>query len=433
MRIDLLAIGSRGDVQPCVALGVGLRQRGHDVRVVTMSGFESLVGGRGVAHLSLAQTVERIADTTEGREWVKRRATTVGFARGFVRVARALVAESIAQYWKAARSVDAIVASPMGLLLGTHIAERLGVPLVQAHYAPVARTRYDWEGRRNLATIVQGEWREVQASLFRRVLWRQLRHTTNHARRHVLELPPLSSNDPFRDMDRRQTLQLYAYSEAIAQRPPDWGSWIHVTGYWFLDDREWSPPREIAEFLASGPPPVFVGFGSTPFPDPDAATRIVVGALSRAGRRGIVLAGGSGLATGRLSDGVLSIEAAPHDWLFSKVCAAVHHGGAGVTGAALRAGLPSVVVPIFGDQPFWASRVFDLGAGPPPLPARQLTERSLAERIRAAASHKVRRSADDLGRRIRAEDGIGRAIDVLDAYVASREDGHVQAGLNVVA
>jgi len=391
-----------------------------------MSGFESLVHNRRLVHLSLGATAPKVADTPAGRDWIRRRATTVGFARGFVRVTRSLIADSIATYWKACQDTEAVIASPIGLLLGLHVAERLRVPFIQAQFAPIARTRYDWAGRKSLISAIQGDWKEVQAALFRRVLWRQLRTTTNTARKRVLALPPLQSNDPFRDLQRRRTLQLDAYSEVVVQRPPDWGDWIQVTGYWFLDDEDWVPPRELAEFLDSGKPPVFVGFGSTPFPDPQAATRLVVGALARTGERGIVLAGGSGLETGHLSEGVFSIDAAPHDWLFSRVCAAVHHGGAGVTGAALRSGLPSVVVPVFADQPFWAGRVFELGAGPRPLPARQLTEASLADRIRAAASPEVRSRAADLGRRIRAEDGVGRAVDVLHAHLGhrARESAH---------
>jgi UDP:flavonoid glycosyltransferase YjiC (YdhE family) len=193
---------------------------------------------------------------------------------------------------------------------------------------------------------------------------------------------------------------------------------MHVTGYWFLDHSPgWVPPDDLVDFLGSGPPPVFVGFGSNPFPEPEAATKLVVRALARAGRRGVVIAGSSGLATGRLADEVLSVDSVPHNWLFSQVCAAVHHGGAGVTGAALRAGLPSVVVPVLVDQPFWAQRVFRLGAGPRPIPAKQLTEDALASAIRATASTEMRRRAAALGEQIRGEDGVARAVEVIQTYV----------------
>ena len=140
----------------------------------------------------------------------------------------------------------------------------------------------------------------------------------------------------------------------------------------------------------------------------------MVQALTRAGQRGVVVSGGSGLATGRLSDNVFGVESIPHGWLFSRLSAAVHHGGAGVTGAALRAGLPSVVVPVFADQPFWGNRVFQLGAGPRPIPAKNLTADNLTVAIRAVAGQEMRRAAAALGEQIRKEDGVARALEILE-------------------
>jgi UDP:flavonoid glycosyltransferase YjiC (YdhE family) len=214
---------------------------------------------------------------------------------------------------------------------------------------------------------------------------------------------------------------LGAYSPAVAPSLPDWDDRIHVTGYWFLDDLPgWTPPGPLVDFLASGAPPVFVGFGSTPFPQPEATTALVVRAMERAGCRGILVAGGSGLAAGQVSPNVFGMDSVPHAWLFPRVHAAVHHGGAGVTGAALRAGIPSVVVPVFADQPFWGNRVFQLGAGPPPIPARQLTEENLTAAIRATESESMRDRAASLGDRIRREDGVTRAVEILDRYLGGR-------------
>ena len=164
---------------------------------------------------------------------------------------------------------------------------------------------------------------------------------------------------------------------------------------------------------------MFVGFGSTPFPQAEAATNLVVDALQRAGQRGIVVAGSSGLATGRLTDEVLSVDEVPHDWLLPKVSAAVHHGGAGVTGAALRAGLPSVVVPVFGDQPFWSERVYALGAGPKPIPARRLTAERLAAAIRATVDPDMRHRAASVSVSIRQEDGVAGAVRAIEEYAGA--------------
>jgi UDP:flavonoid glycosyltransferase YjiC (YdhE family) len=423
MRIDILAVGSHGDVRPTVALGVGLRTAGHRVRIVTLDGFEALVRGSGLDYLSIGSSPREIAMTAAGRHWIENRSSAIGLLRGFVHVARLLIESGIARYWHACRDAEALIVTPMGLVVGVHIAERLRIPLVRAHAFPSAATRYDWAGRKNLRTAVRGDLTWLGGTASRLLLWNKLRPTMNVARRKILGLPPLSREDPFRVMDRQRIPLLDAYSPAVVPRPPDWGAWIHVTGYWFLEDGSgWVPPPELADFLASGAPPVFVGFGSTPFPEPESATDTVSRALTRTGHRGIVVAGGSGLATGRLTKDILSVDFVPHSWLFPRVSAVVHHGGAGVTGAALRAGLPSVVVPVFADQPFWAQRVFELGAGPRPIPARRLTADALASAIQLTDRNEMRSRAQALGRQIRAENGVAAAVEVIHDYVGRAQE-----------
>ncbi|MBV8728583.1 MAG: glycosyltransferase family 1 protein [Acidobacteriia bacterium] len=415
MRIDILAVGSRGDVQPYLALGLGLRAAGHRVRFVTLGGFEKFVGGHGFDHLAIGASPQEIAQTDAGRDWVKKRSSVLGYLSGFVRVAASKLEEGLLNYWRAARETEAVITAPMGLLVGVHIAERLGVPLIrsQADPQPVP-TLYNWNGRKSLRTALSTSVAFSIDIAFNLLMWNLLRGATNAARRRILDLPPLPR---IRWAGRRLPL-MCGYSPVVSPTGPDLPKWIHVTGYWFLDDVPgWSPPRQLADFLASGPPPVFIGFGSTPFPNPEAATELVVRAVTRAGRRGIVVAGGSGLATGQLSQDVLSIDTVPHDWLFPRVSAAVHHGGAGVTGAALRAGLPSVVVPVFGDQPFWGKTVHRLGAGPRPIPAKALTEDNLSRAIRATDSIAIRRRAAELGAQIRREDGVARAVEIIEQHL----------------
>ena len=167
---------------------------------------------------------------------------------------------------------------------------------------------------------------------------------------------------PFDSVLRGQPI-LYGYSPAVIPPPADWGADIHVTGYWFLDPAEdWTPAAALVDFLAAGPPPVYVGFGSMSSrkprnrqPDP--------GRAGRTGQRGIIHAGWGGLQR-RLPDSVLMVDGDPFSWLFPRVAAVVHHGGAGTTSAGLRAGVPSVVVPFFGDQPYWGSVSLTSGSGP---------------------------------------------------------------------
>jgi UDP:flavonoid glycosyltransferase YjiC (YdhE family) len=416
MRVDIVAIGSQGDVQPAVAFGLGLKRAGHGVRVVTKGGYERFVRERGLDHLAIVATSHDALDTDVVRDWVENRTGALGFVRGFVRLAASQIRTGTALYWAACGDVEALVVNQMGLGVGLHIAERLKVPLIRWSVAP---TRHDGSGR---GRPIQTLRKDLTAAVFRQLLWSQLRRVTNEARAGVLALPPLPFAEPYGALNRRRSPVLDEYSRAVVPSPPGCDGWIRVTGYWFLDEPSgWTPPDGLVDFLASGPPPTIVGFGSTPFPDPEAATDMIAQALRRNRQRGVLLTGGSGLATGRLNDDLLSVDFVPHNWLFPRGCAVVHHGGAGVTGAALRAGLPSVVVPIFADQPFWGERVFELGVGPRPIPAKRLSLDTLAAALaEVVKDNGMRRRASDIGAKIRAEDGIARAVESFEQYVDRR-------------
>jgi UDP:flavonoid glycosyltransferase YjiC (YdhE family) len=147
---------------------------------------------------------------------------------------------------------------------------------------------------------------------------------------------------------------------------------------------------------------------------PEETVDLVLEALARAKQRAILLSGWGGLQPASLPDSVYMVESIPFSWLFPRVAAVVHHGGAGTTSAGLRAGVPSVIVPFFGDQPFWGQRVAALGAGPEPIPRRKLTAERLAQAIQqAVADQTVRQRAADLGSQIQAEDGIACAVEVV--------------------
>jgi sterol 3beta-glucosyltransferase len=213
---------------------------------------------------------------------------------------------------------------------------------------------------------------------------------------------------------------LHGYSEHVLPRPADWPDGALVTGYWFLEsDATWQPPDRLRDFLAAGDPPVYVGFGSMAGADPRRLARVVAEATRRAHVRGLLAIGWGGLDAGDLPDSVLAIDEAPHDWLFPRVAAAVHHGGAGTTAAALRAGRPSVICPFIGDQPFWGRRVRALGAGSDPIPQKRLTAENLAAAIREVTTNPaIGRRSRELGERIRGEDGVANAVSALRSALA---------------
>jgi sterol 3beta-glucosyltransferase len=237
----------------------------------------------------------------------------------------------------------------------------------------------------------------------------------NTWRQEALELPPRGALASELTRDGKPVPVLYAFSPHVVPVPPDWPATTVVTGYWFLDrPATWQPPRALVDFLEAGPPPVYVGFGSMTAADPAALTRLVIEALRQAGLRGVLAAGWGGLQSGALPGHVFALEAAPHDWLFPRMAAVVHHGGAGTTAAGLRAGRPTIICPFFGDQAFWGERVFALGAGPRPMAQKSLTAERLADALRQAVGEPgYGQRAEALGQRLQAERGVERAVELV--------------------
>jgi UDP:flavonoid glycosyltransferase YjiC (YdhE family) len=240
-------------------------------------------------------------------------------------------------------------------------------------------------------------------------VWMPFRRATAHARRSVLGL-----DGPFRMQGDGPVL--YGFSPALIPVPEGGTRRRIVTGWWFLDGGRWTPPAELERFLEGGRPVVSIGFGSMVGEDPRALGALVVGAVRDAGVRAVLLTGWGALDEVG-GDDILVARSVPHDWLFARVDAVVHHGGAGTTGAGLRAGVPSVVVPFGVDQPFWGSRVHAIGAGPRPLPRRGLTRDALAMALRQATGDPaMRAAAARIGTVIRAEDGVATAVRAIEAF-----------------
>jgi UDP:flavonoid glycosyltransferase YjiC (YdhE family) len=235
------------------------------------------------------------------------------------------------------------------------------------------------------------------------------------ARKQILGLPPASFFGPKPAPSNQALPTLYGFSPSVIPAPADWSNDHHVTGFWFLDSAaDWTPPQDLVTFLQAGSPPVYIGFGSMTTRKPEETTDLVIKALHQTNQRAILVSGWGGLQKTDLPDSVFMIDSIPHAWLFPRVAAVVHHGGAGTTAAGLRAGVPSIVIPFFADQPYWGGRVADLGVGPTPIPRKKLTVERLAQAIQIAVTDEaMRQRAVDLGLRIQAEDGVARAVEII--------------------
>ena len=419
MRVTIPTTGSRGDVQPYVALGMGLRASGWDVCLATHANFEPFVREHGLDFFALDECGETMQGSAGGGRMLRSGDNPFTFLAEFSRLRRPRMERLMENCWRACRDADLILLSNTELFIGQAVAEKLGVPTCWASLQPTTPSLF-------LANFLFPDhpWWLLDAGLYNllthtlagEILWQWMRPFVNAARKKVLGLPPVNIIGPIADY-LFPPVSLDGYSPLVIRPAPDWGKRHHVTGYWFLDDGlGYRPPADLAAFLAAGPAPAYIGFGSMHNRDPEAVSRLVIDALGQAGQRGVLLTGWSGMRAER-SDRVFFLNNVPHDWLFPRMAAIVHHGGAGTTSAALRAGTPSLVIPFMSDQPFWGRRVFKLGAGPKPIARQNLTVDALAKGIyRAVTDPVIRLRAADVGRRIRAEDGVGRAVELLNHY-----------------
>ena len=266
--------------------------------------------------------------------------------------------------------------------------------------------------------FLNNAYNRLSYPLSQQLLWQLLRGPVNETLREA-GLSPFPFRGPFGELRRAREPVLNGWSRHVLPRPPDWDPWLEVTGYWFLDHPEnWRPPPGLDDFIEAGPPPVSVGFGSMTGGGAEKLTDIVVRALRRVGRRGVLVSGFGGFSDVDLPHEFFKVEEVPYDWLFPRVAATVHHGGAGTTALSLRAGTPTVVVPFFTDQSFWGARVAGLGVGPRPIPRAKLSVELLAEALRRATNDPgMRERARLLGEKIRAEDGVGLAVEAFHRHL----------------
>ncbi|MFE1440426.1 glycosyltransferase [Streptomyces sp. NPDC058739] len=405
-----MTAGSRGDVAPFTGLGHGLVRAGHEVTLVTHARFEPLVAGSGVRFHGLPVDPKDELESPRGRR-LHRSSTGAGKLLRMASMARAVMGRMTEDLVAAARAADVLLLAAPVAPLGLAVAEGLALPSLGLNLQPIAPTREFGPpllGDRSLGGVAN----------------RVAGHGVNAAVERVfaavvpgvragLGLPTARAGALRRDRERRGWPVQHGYSPLVVPRPRDWRPGLDMAGYWWPYDDRARLPDAVREFLAAGPPPVFVGLGSATVPDPDGLSALIVRALRRAGLRGVIQRGWGGLAAD--GDDMLTVGEAAHSLLFPHMAAVVHHAGAGTTAAGLRAGVPAVPVPVQFDESFWAARLVALGVAPCALPLRRVTEGALAAALGRAVSlpaHRTRAAA--LGARLREEDGVAPVVAALD-------------------
>ncbi len=418
MRITVLSLGSRGDVQPLLALAVGLQKTGrHKVRFAAPDNFEPLANEYGLNFSPLGVDTQKML----GTGGIDPDRNMLSWLWQVVRSMKPLTERIAEKTWLACQDAEYIVYSMMGVG-AYHAAEKLGVPCSMASPIPgFAPTRaYPNPNGVFPALPLGGGYNRLTHMLSYHLFQLFTGPVINRWRKEKLQLPAMPfGRYPYFQMGGRTQTLFGSYSPSISPKPPDWGENIHVDGYWFLDPApDWQPPAQLIAFLEAGAPPVYIGFGSMANRAPRKMAQLAREALEISGQRGIIAAGWGGFDNANLPDTIFALDSVPHAWLFPRMAAVVHHGGAGTTAAGFRAGVPSVLVPHMGDQLFWAKRVTELGVGPQPIPRRKLTSARLAAAITAATTDRnMQARAAALGERIRAEDGVARTIEIIEGFI----------------
>jgi sterol 3beta-glucosyltransferase len=415
MLITILAAGSRGDIQPYLALGIGLQAAGHRVRFAASRNFAALVEPYGLEFAPVDADFQAIMSGEDGQGLVASGGSFLQLARGIGRTVGPILTQIGDDFWTACQGTDLIISGLNGVgFFGYEFADQLRVPCINASVVPLMATRefanlmWPWRWR------LGGAYNLLTHRLTDFAGWQLLGKTVNHWRQATLNLPPISSRAA--DDRIRHMPMLFGISPQVLPKPRDWPAHFHVTGYWFLPRPiEWTPPDDLVRFLAAGDAPVCFSFGSMTDRNSAGITQAVTAALQQTGRRGIIVTAWGGLQVSEKSDRVFVIDTVPFEWLWPQCAAVVHHGGSGATSEGLRAGVPSIVVAFMADQPFWGQRVFELGCGPHPIMRKQLTPDRLAQAIEQAVTDRImQQHAAEIGQRIRSEDGIVKAVQRIE-------------------
>jgi sterol 3beta-glucosyltransferase len=372
LKITCLTIGSRGDVQPYIALCKGLLADGHRPRIATHVEFKDWIEGHGIEFRKVEGDPAELM-----RLCIENGAFTYSFLKVANSMFRGWLDELMASAWHACEGSEILIESPSAMA-GIHIAEKLGIPYFRAFTMPWTRTRAYPHAFVMPEYKMGGAYNYLSYVMFDNIFWKATASQVNRWRNNMLQLP----NTTLDKLQQNKVPFLYNFSPSVVPPPLDFSDWIRVTGYWFLDEGpKWTPPADLVDFIAKARADdkklVYVGFGSIIVNDTAKMTQEVIDAVQKADVRCILSKGWSDRIAGDASTSqqkekksepkmpaeIFVIKSAPHDWLFRQIDAAAHHGGSGTTGASLRAGIPTIIRPFFGDQFFFGSRVEDIGVG----------------------------------------------------------------------
>jgi sterol 3beta-glucosyltransferase len=421
MLITILTAGSQGDTQPYVALGIELKKAGYTVRIAASEGFKDFVTRYGLDFFPMKGDVAKLASSDVARKAMQADNPLKFFLSFNDKTLQGFMADMQKDFYNACVGSDAIVYHP-GAAIGYSIAQHFKIPGILATPFPMTPTQ-DYPALLFYDSVRLGRHFNVMTHrLFVNGFWLAFRSSIRQFWKQELGSVPGGLVCPFNRQNTRRFPTVTSCSNHVFPRPSDWPEHVYNTGYWFLEDEaDWQPSHDLVEFLERGEPPVYIGFGSVGNADSATqTTELAIKALTLSGRRGVLATGWNGMSNvDNLPGGIFMLDHAPHSWLFPRMAAVVHHGGAGTTHAGLRAGVPSVIIPFGNDQFAWGRRVYELGVGSRAIPRKRLTAENLAAAIEYAGTEEIKQAATDLGRKIREESGAANAAAVIVRCLAT--------------
>ncbi|KAL1590301.1 hypothetical protein WHR41_01219 [Cladosporium halotolerans] len=438
LNIVIMVIGSRGDIQPFLRIGKVLKeQNNHRVRIATHPAFRDFVSESGLEFFSVGgNPSELMAFMVKNPGLIPNMSTVM---QGEIGRRREQMAEMFEGFWRACVNstdeendtknldlmnsknpfiADAIIANPPSFA-HVHIAERLGIPLHMMFTFPYSPTQAFPHPLANIkpqkSNVSESYVNFMSYPLVEMMTFQGLGDLVNNFREKTLGLEPVSQIWAPGALYRMKVPYTYLWSPSLVPKPKDWGPEIDIGGFVFLElASTYKPPQDLQDFLDAGEPPVYVGFGSIVVDDPDRFTQMIFKAVEMAGVRALVNKGWGGLGGegNATPDNVYMLGNTPHDWLFPRVKAVVHHGGAGTTAMGLKCGKPTMIVPFFGDQPFWGSMTADAKAGAHEcIPYKKLTAERLAEGIKQCLTEESQKNVQQISDSIAREgDGAENAV-----------------------
>jgi len=412
MKVTILTYGSRGDVQPFVALALGLQQAGHCVKLAAPHRFEKFVNEHGITFVPLAGDPEVIS-----RRLNDAGTNPIRMVRVMSEYIFSVAGQVVRQAFAACDDADLIVHSFLFTAGGHSLARARNIADVSVQTFPIFAPTHAFPPVA-MPGLPPGNFSYFFHWLNTQVFWYGGKIGFRRLQKGNPSVFDLELHWPFRaDESGNRTPLLFAYSSTVLPFPEDWSAaHIHIPGYFFLETPDsYKPPLALQEFLSTGNPPVCVSFGSMIHREAEQIYKMVLEALNRTKNRAVILSGWSNISY-RNSKNILVINDIPHDWLLPRCRAFIHHGGAGTTAAGLRSAIPSIIVPFAADQPFWGARVHALGAGPKPVTVKKLSTEKLISALVESQSPFIRSSVYSLGRKINREYGVKKAVRLIEAY-----------------